>query len=138
MTDSEFNDKKLLVTLSNCEDIEDCATYIQKLMQIKEEMNQDPKKKVLKNMLTAFGNSDRFLILDCLREKDRCVCELEGILRKTQPAVSHHIRILENVHLIQGWKKGKFTHYSLVEKKFKEFLELWTEWSNSIKNWFGQ
>jgi ArsR family transcriptional regulator len=90
------------------------------------------------DMMIAFGNPERFLIIDSLREKDRCVCEFEGILQKTQPAVSHHIKILEQIQLIRGWKKGKFTHYSLVEKKFKEFKDLFQEWNESITNWFGQ
>ena len=86
-------------------------------------------------VLSILGNRERFLILDALRGKDRCVCELEAILNKSQSTVSHHLKELEKVHLVQGWKKGKFTHYSLVQPKFQESLAQFTEWVQGITNW---
>jgi ArsR family transcriptional regulator len=52
--------------------------------------------------------------------KERCVCELEAILDKSQPSISHHLRELEKAGLIRGWKKGKYTYYNLVKEEFKE------------------
>ena len=58
------------------------------------------------------------------RPRDRCVCELEAVLDESQPSISHHLKILENVGLIRGWKKGKFTHYDLIEEQIKSYLNL--------------
>lgn len=132
------NDQQRIIdTLSNCEDIKDADVYYKEISQFKQQFDSDPKKKQLDLFLTTIGNSDRILILDALRKKDRCVCELEAILGKSQPSVSHQIKMLEKVNLIRGWKKGKFTHYSLVEKTFNQFLLLIKEWSTDISNWFG-
>jgi DNA-binding transcriptional ArsR family regulator len=129
---------RIISTLKNCEDIRDATEYFDLISQIRAEFEQDQKKRQLCNFFMAIGNPDRMLILDALKGKDRCVCELEAILDKTQPATSHHLKVLEEMKLIRGWKKGKFTHYSLVEKSFHEFEQLWNEWKSQFSNWFGK
>jgi DNA-binding transcriptional ArsR family regulator len=129
--------QQIIATLANCEDIKDSAFYLEELLQIKSKINQDSKKVLLIEFLGVLGNADRFLILESLKQKDRCVCELEAIVDKSQPAVSHHLKLLEEMNLIRGWKKGKFTHYSIVQKTLVEFELLLKEWCGEITNWFG-
>lgn len=133
---SETKDK-IIETLSGCADIKDASNYYDKLVDLSVEIRQKENFIFISEILNAIGNDDRLLILESLKEKDRCVCELEVILAKTQPAVSHHLKILENVNLIQGWKKGKFTHYSLIRPTFENFNEIWVKWNSTITNWFG-
>ena len=71
------------------------------------------------NFLNAIGNKERLTILNILKNKERCVCELEAILDKSQPSISHHLRILEAIGIIRGWKKGKFTYYGIENRTFK-------------------
>lgn len=141
---SKKSPKKIIETLSKCESIggiskseEKAKIYYTNLLKLQNEFKSDLDKVKLTNLLKAFGNDDRFMLLDFLKEKDRCVCELEAVLDKTQPAISHHLRILEEQGLIQGWKKGKFTHYSLIKPRFEEFFELWQNWTIKIVNWLG-
>lgn len=129
--------KKIIDTLSSCDTFGDPVKFYNDLIQLKGEFYQDEQKITLFNYLEAFGNKERFLILDMLKEKDRCVCELEAIMQKTQPAVSHHLRILEKNHLIQAIKVGKFSHYSLVRSEFEKFQKMWLNWTDNITNWFG-
>ncbi|MBN1803140.1 MAG: winged helix-turn-helix transcriptional regulator [Candidatus Lokiarchaeota archaeon] len=75
--------------------------------------------------LNALASKDRLLIVKTLKERgEQCVCELEAILDKSQPSISHHLRHLERVSLIRGWKKGKFTYYVLMENEYKKYLDL--------------
>jgi len=69
------------------------------------------------------SNNERFIIFNALKERDRCVCELEVILNKSQPSISHHLRILEGAGLIRGWKKGKFTYYGIEAKNLRIKLD---------------
>jgi ArsR family transcriptional regulator, arsenate/arsenite/antimonite-responsive transcriptional repressor len=135
---NDLEKRSIIETLGNCENIKDPTKYFDEITQIKARFNQDPKLLRILNLFIAFGNPDRFLILDSIKQKDRCVCELEAIIDKSQPAVSHHLKLLEASHLIRGWKKGKFTHYSLVEKTYNEFESLWKEWCGETSNWFGK
>jgi len=131
-------EQKIIETFANCEDFGDPKMYFQKLLETKHTILKDTNIQLMIEMLKALGDEDRFLILELLAQKDRCVCELEAALEKTQPAVSHHLKILEKAKLIRGWKKGKFTHYSLIEPRFNQFCDLFTNWSKSITNWFGK
>lgn len=134
---NEKERERIFATLEKCENILDVHSHIDNLLKIKENFTQNPEKKHFQDLITAIGNDDRLLILDTLKEKDRCVCELEVIIGKSQPAVSHHLRILEKANLIRGWKKGKFTHYSFVKKTYDEFNRLWHEWASTITNWLN-
>jgi ArsR family transcriptional regulator, arsenate/arsenite/antimonite-responsive transcriptional repressor len=135
-----ISDRKLIIikTLSNCDGISNPEDHYQQLLQIKEHMSNSPERTRFCEILEALGNDDRLLILDALAAKDRCVCELEAILDKAQSSVSHHLKLLEDAGLIRGWKKGKFTHYSLVKRQFIDFKAMMSEWLGKIDNWFEE
>ncbi len=128
----------IITTLGSCADIGNNAKEYYnglKKLAIIFDRNQDAAK--FGNILSALANRDRFLIVDLLRKKDRCVCELEAVIDKSQPAISRHLKVLESAQLIRGWKHGKFTHYSLVKKNFEFFSKFSQEWTADITNWFG-
>ena len=128
----------IIETLSKCENVSDPEQHYEDLIKIKESFQNDKEKELIKIFLEALGSSDRVLIFDALMEKDLCVCEIEAMLEKAQSSVSHHLKILEDAGLIRGWKKGKFTHYSVVKKKFEMLAEFIPHWFASTKNWFGE
>jgi len=121
-------EKELITTLSKCENIEDASEYYDKLIVFRKELVNEPDFFNLSKLLEAFSHIDRVLILRILMEKDRCVCELEAILGKSQSNISYHLRILEDINLIKGWKKGKFTHYSVVKNSLENFRTLFNSW----------
>ncbi|MFW9773522.1 MAG: ArsR/SmtB family transcription factor [Candidatus Thorarchaeota archaeon] len=109
--------------LCSCEDSSDSEKHFNNLQRLGAHLKLDDKTSSTLTFLNALGNLERLTIINALKEKDRCVCELEVILDKSQPSISHHLRELEKANLIRGWKKGKFTYYSLLENEFKEYLE---------------
>ncbi len=121
---------KLITTLAKCEDIEDARAYYDKITEYGKKILKESYLADLSKLLEAFSHVDRILILRILMEKDRCVCELEAILGKSQSNISYHLKILENLNLIKGWKKGKFTHYSIVQKSLEYFKDLFNNWIN--------
>jgi ArsR family transcriptional regulator len=127
--------EKIIQTLSKCDDIPDPIKHYAHLQELKENFSKNIDKQTLCKILDAIGNEDRLLILDALAESDKCVCEIEAILNKAQSTVSHHLAVLEDAGLIRGWKKGKFTHYSLSKRVFEKFSNLWDEWVQSGGNW---
>lgn len=48
-----------------------------------------------------------------------CVCELTGPLGKSQPTVSHHLKVLVQAGLIKGDKRGRWTWYSVVPERLE-------------------
>ena len=128
----EYSKKEmeLITTLAKCEDIEDAGAYYDKITEYGKKILNESYLANLSKLLEAFSHVDRILILRILMEKDRCVCELDVILGKSQSNISYHLKILENLNLIKGWKKGKFTHYSIVQKSLEYFKDLFNNWIN--------
>lgn len=121
---------ELIITLAKCEDIEDASAYYDKITEYGKKILNESYLANLSKLLEAFSHVDRILIVRILMKKDRCVCELEAILGKSQSNISYHLKILENLNLIKGWKKGKFTHYSIVQKSLEYFKDLFNNWIN--------
>ncbi|UCC18907.1 MAG: helix-turn-helix transcriptional regulator [Promethearchaeota archaeon] len=121
------HEKGIKAKLIKCEDVEDVDFHFKHLRILGNELIQQTRFNNLIEFLNALSNKKRLIILNILKEKDRCVCELEAVLDESQPSISHHLKILERVGLIKGWKKGKFTHYDLIEEKIRAFIELLTQ-----------
>jgi len=116
-------EKEVKVMLCCCEDIKDTENYFKELQELGQNLRKNKKLNDLLIFLNAMSNNERFIIFNALKERDRCVCELEVILNKSQPSISHHLRILEGAGLIRGWKKGKFTYYGIEAKNLRIKLD---------------
>ncbi len=46
-----------------------------------------------------------------------CVCEFVEPLGKSQPTVSHHLKVLGDAGLVAGDRRGKWVWYSLVPER---------------------
>ena len=79
--------------------------------------------------LKALSDPNRLVILDCLKEGERCACNILEQLRITQPTLSHHMRLLCETNLVHCRRDGKWMHYSINREKFQELKELVEEYS---------
>ena len=52
-------------------------------------------------------------ILAASSEGEVCVCEFVEPLGKSQPTISHHLKILSEAGLVHGDRRGKWVWYSL-------------------------
>ncbi|MFX1365034.1 MAG: ArsR/SmtB family transcription factor [Promethearchaeota archaeon] len=102
----------------------DVNSYFRDLQDFGKNLEEYDNFKNISEFCYAIGNKERLKIVMILKDNDHCVCELEAILDKSQPSISHHLRILESVGLIRSFKKGKFTHYEIVKKQFDLYLNL--------------
>ena len=66
-------------------------------------------------VLAALGDPVRLRLLSLVAAAGEiCSCHLEAPLGKSQPTVSHHTRVLAEVGLIVGEKRGKWTWWRVV------------------------
>ena len=56
-------------------------------------------------------------ILAASAEGEVCVCDLVGPLGKSQPTISHHMKILSEAGLVQGERRGKWVWYSVNRER---------------------
>ncbi len=66
----------------------------------------------------ALGEENRIKIVHMLCREEMCVCELIEKLKLSQSAVSHHVKILKQVGLINDRRRGKWIFYSLNREAF--------------------
>jgi ArsR family transcriptional regulator len=68
----------------------------------------------------ALADETRLIILNVLRAREMCVCEIMIALDLTQPTASYHLRMLESVGLVEDLRKGKWVFYKIVDPKLIE------------------
>ncbi|AMM41535.1 Bacterial regulatory protein, ArsR domain protein [Candidatus Desulfofervidus auxilii] len=83
----------------------------------------------LKKWIKAFkalGDESRLKMLACIaKKKELCVCELQALLKLSQPTVSRHLRILEEADFLESRRQGQWVIYTLKENKISSiFLKL--------------
>jgi len=65
---------------------------------------------------SALADPVRLRVLSILAASPKgevCVCDLVGPLGKSQPTISHHMKILSEAGFVQGERRGKWVWYSL-------------------------
>ena len=92
--------------------------YRKELLQLADKAADPETTKKSSKFFKALSDEKRLRIVKLLRAKDEmCICELMICLNMTQPNLSHHIQILENVGIVNRAKKGKWVYCSLSDRK---------------------
>jgi ArsR family transcriptional regulator, arsenate/arsenite/antimonite-responsive transcriptional repressor len=68
----------------------------------------------------ALADPVRLRVLSMLAtapEGEVCVCEFVAPLGKSQPTVSHHLKILGDAGLVHGDRRGKWVWYSIDRER---------------------
>ena len=66
-------------------------------------------------LFAALSDPTRVRIVGLLAHTELCVGDLCLVLGMSQPAVSHHLRLLRTLRLVEARKQGKHVFYSLVD-----------------------
>ena len=111
--------KKMLCTCKNCSN---SNSDFENLLKLGKKLEENKNLDDIERFTSAIASKERLIIINALKEQDRCVCELEAILNKSQSTISHHLRKLVAAGLIQGYKKQKFTYYHLFKEELMNNL----------------
>lgn len=80
----------------------------------------------------ALGDPARLRIIEflyrpdaacCSAEDKVCACDVESLLKLSQPAVSHHMKILTQAGLVSAEKEGRWVYYRLNRRRFRELSQ---------------
>ncbi len=80
----------------------------------------------LANLLKIISEKNRFFILQLLREKEMCVCDIWKCLKLSQNLTSHHLKILKKIELINSRKEGTRVIYFLNKKNMENLNYLFS------------
>lgn len=78
----------------------------------------------LTEFFKVFADSTRMkIIYSLLMENELCVCDIANIVKTTQSAISHQLRILKQSKLVKFRKVGKEVFYSLDDQHIEEIVK---------------
>ena len=72
--------------------------------------------KTTTKLFKALSDETRLRILKMLEARPLCVCEIQHVLKGSQPNVSHHLKTLSEAGLVESRKDGLWVDYRLPDK----------------------
>ncbi|MCR4667633.1 MAG: metalloregulator ArsR/SmtB family transcription factor [Desulfovibrio sp.] len=75
----------------------------------------------------ALGHPSRLLMVDALRENERCVCELQALVGDDMSSVSKHLSVLREAGIVSSQKRGTNIYYQLALPCLETFLSCTSE-----------
>lgn len=78
---------------------------------------------MIQKVFKALANKNRRKLFQYLLEDEICVCELSELFEMSQPAVSQHLRTLQEAGLVTSWKRGYWTYYRADTEPLTEVVQ---------------
>ncbi|MBP2635183.1 MAG: aseR 3 [Firmicutes bacterium] len=75
--------------------------------------------KKVASIYKALGDETRLEIIKMLCGKELCVCDIIDACDKSQPAISHHLKILKQAGLLEDRRDGKWIFYRISYENLK-------------------
>ena len=98
-----------------------------RVRKIREALVEPDAVQGLADTFSALGDPTRVRILDALSHGELCVCDLAAVLKLSQSAVSHQLRLLRGLRLVRPRRDGRVVFYALDDQHimsiFKQTLQ---------------
>lgn len=69
-------------------------------------------------LFQAFAESYRMQVIELLRDRELCACDIANHLGISASKLSFHLKILREAGLIQGRQEGRWIYYRLNLQQF--------------------
>jgi len=95
-----------------CSDPHDPTSVV---AQVQEHLLAEASAARIADIFSALGDPTRVRIIALLAEVEMCVGDICAVLDMSQPAVSHHLRLLRNLRIVSSRKDGRHVFYTLTD-----------------------
>jgi ArsR family transcriptional regulator, lead/cadmium/zinc/bismuth-responsive transcriptional repressor len=68
-------------------------------------------------LFTVLADPNRLRLLSALATQELCVCDLAAGLKMGESAVSHQLRVLKSMRMVNYRKEGRNVYYSLADSE---------------------
>ncbi|HDD46015.1 MAG TPA: ArsR family transcriptional regulator [Candidatus Aenigmarchaeota archaeon] len=75
-------------------------------------------------ILKAISNHTRIKIIEFLRSGEKSVNEITRFVKKSQPTVSLHLKILKDAGLVREKRLGNVTLYRIIREEIYKILNI--------------
>jgi ArsR family transcriptional regulator len=85
---------------------------------------QKTSEELKASILTALAHPNRIRILEFLKKRIRCNCEIAPALELEQSNLSRHLKILVQEGILISWKDGLRVNYKIADERIFEILNI--------------
>ena len=96
--------------------------HLDRVRRAREQAPPDPELGRLAELYKAMGDPNRLRILLALRGGEMCVCDLAALTGVSDSAVSHALRRLKDLALVNNRRDGQMLYYSLDDEHVDQLL----------------
>ena len=72
----------------------------------------------------ALADPTRLKILECIKDEEKCICEVIPYTGKSQPNVSLHLKVLKQAGLVNERRDGTKIMLSVADKNVFKLIDL--------------
>ncbi len=99
------------------------STHPEQIARAKLDLPTDVEVQRLTEIFKALADPTRLRIIAALMHTELCVDDLSTLLGMSQSAVSHQLRLLRHLQLVQFRKEGKHSFYHLNDDHVRDFFQ---------------
>jgi ArsR family transcriptional regulator len=92
------------------------------IKHVKEGLSGNKELRRVAELFKALNDETRLKIVNALLLSEMCVCDIAALMNMTQPAVSHHLKVLRQAQLVKHERRGKEVHYSLDDEHVRNIF----------------
>ncbi len=102
-----------------------CEIYYvneKKVNAVRKTIKPDETIVSLAQTFKVLGDPTRTKIISALSKEELCVCDIANLLRVSQSATSHQLRVLRNMDLVRYRKEGRIAYYFIDDEHIKNLF----------------
>ena len=92
------------------------------IKNVKEGLSGETELIRVAELFKALDDPTRLKIINALILAEMCVGDIAVLMNMTQPAVSHHLKVLHQTHLVKKRRVGKVVYYSLDDEHVRNIF----------------
>ncbi|WP_019504410.1 helix-turn-helix transcriptional regulator [Pleurocapsa sp. PCC 7319] len=95
-----------------------CDSYLvhlEQVRQVQSEIVTTEKAQQMAQFFGAMADPHRLKLLSALAQAELCVCDLAAVVKMSESAVSHQLRLLRNLRLVKHRREGRNVYYRLAD-----------------------
>lgn len=94
-----------------------------RIAELRRDLVPDGAAGRLAETFRVLGDPTRVRMLDALSRGELCVCDLAGLIRLSESAVSHQLRLMRTLRLVRARREGRMVYYVLDDRHIMALLQ---------------
>ena len=107
--------KKINFSESDAPTCDSPLVHLEQVTKVQPEIVTTEKAQQMAQFFGAMADPHRLKLLSALTKAELCVCDLAAIVKMSESAVSHQLRLLRNLRLVKHRREGRNVYYSLAD-----------------------